>query len=387
MLQNTGKNYFFVGRIMWKVNLVLADIDERYIDSLSKFIRGSFTNKFNANVFTQKDALIKFLESAAGKIDILMLSPGLFCEEIDKLKPKTTIFLSDSSGPQEFNGIACINKFQAGDTIMGAILEIYSSLNVNAGSIVKGSKTTSLISVFSPVGGSGKTTISMALSVMLASEGMKTLYLNLETTNSMPFFIKNLNTGKGMSNLLFYLKESKKNLSIKIDTLKSFDNILGISYFNPVDCCLEMDELTEFDIGTLLFELKEIKQFDVLVVDLDSAVNRRNMAVLNNSGVVVMPVLQDELSLFKIRLFEKELEKIYQDQENTLNHKIIPVINRFQPDLNFQALNFFGQEACIKIPVEINRNRHFLDGQGLKIESGFMKCIGELSKSVLVHEV
>lgn len=371
---------------MWKINLVLADVDERYIESLSKFIRSSYMNKFNLNVFTQKDSLVTFLNGRAGKIDILIVAPELFSEEMKGLKAGIIIILSNGNKPESVNGIPCINKYQTGDLILNSVLELFSDTNPGAESILRGSKNTVLISVYSPIGGSGKTTISLGLSALFAKKGMKTLYLNLETINSIPYFIKNSNQEIGMSNLLFYLKENKKNLSIKIDALKSYDRALGISYFNPADFSLEIDELTEFDIGTLLFELKEVGQFDVVVTDTDSVFNRRNLAVLNSSDSIIMPVLQGTLAKYKLEVFERELKKINSIQENALNERITPVINRFQYDLQYDEFFLSKKSAYAKIPLLKDMNGFSTDGQVVNNESIIFEYLEELSKAILYNK-
>ena len=54
----------------------------------------------------------------------------------------------------------------------------------NEGFAVKESNKTKLVSVYSPIGGAGKTTIAANACINCAREGMKVFYINLETIGS-----------------------------------------------------------------------------------------------------------------------------------------------------------------------------------------------------------
>lgn len=377
------KKIAIVENIMWKLNLVLGDVDERYIEGLSKFIRSTYLNKFTVNEFTQKKSMDTYIDGNIGEINVLLITPEFISDEINMQKIGIIIILLESNKPEEINGFPCINKYQPGEVILNNILEIYSCSNPNVGSILNGSKETTLISVFSPMGGSGKTTISITLSALLAKVGLKVLFLNLETINSSPFFIKNSIHDKGLSNLLFYLKDKRKSLSTKIEALKYYDSDLGISYFSPADFSLEMDELTETDVSKLFFELKEIGQFDAIITDTDSVLNKRNLSVLNSSDFIIMPVIQNAMAKFKLDMFKKELRKISNLGERDIYNKIILVINRFCPELQDDSLYFDEEGISIRIPLINDKRFSYPDGQVSDIVGVMSVYIEGLVKLIL----
>ncbi|MCX7745773.1 MAG: AAA family ATPase [Clostridia bacterium] len=365
---------------MPKFNLVLADSDPWYIEGLSKFTRGVYASKFNVNVFTQKSSLTDYLKSNNESVDILLISPEMLLDDMAGFKVGTTILLSDGRLSDSVSGYPWVKKYQPGEKILNEVIALYSGTNLNVESLVKGDRKTTVVSVFSPQGGSGKSLLSVNLSLHLASRGLKTLYLNLETLSSIPFFIHLSNNELGLSNILFDLKEKGKNVKLKIDLAKSFDSLFNISYFKPLDCSLELDEVTDGDINKLLFELKEIGQFDVVVVDTDTMLNRRNIGILGSSDEVLLVVLQDLLAKVKLDTFFSEVRKISPDLETELNSKLTMILNKYNPDSFIDDIGISGKTIMYQIPflndLFLLNNGLYVLNQSSMIQS-YMKNIAE----------
>ncbi|QGS68934.1 AAA family ATPase [Oceanobacillus sp. 143] len=68
------------------------------------------------------------------------------------------------------------------------MLAIYYDRNQTAGKYLARSKQTKVLSVYSPVGGAGKTTIAVNLSKQLALNNAKVFYLNLELINTTSLY-------------------------------------------------------------------------------------------------------------------------------------------------------------------------------------------------------
>ena len=369
---------------MSRFNLVLADSDEWYIDSLGKFLSGSYKSRFNVNVFTRKELLEEFLEAGCGKTDVLLASPDMIPEKaVQRFEPDMVIVLSDGKKPEKYDTMPCINKYQPGERIVNSIMEIYSAVNSGMVSVLKGSKKTTLISVYSPVGGSGKTTIALNLSIQLSRMGLEVFYLNLESVNTSDCFLKSTDSGHNLSSVLLCLKDYSKRLAVRLESARCFDARFNISYFRPAFCSLELDELTEDDTGRLLSELRDLGQYDVIVADMDSVLNRRNMAVLSGSDSIVLLLRQDVQSKYKAECFEKEIRKIAGDCLEELFSRIIPVINRHSPDTLSEEALVNGKEVKYRIPcvIDIYSTRNGL--KELNPDSNIGSCLKEPARGIL----
>ncbi|MCR4437129.1 MAG: AAA family ATPase [Clostridiales bacterium] len=336
---------------MSRISLVAADPDEGYIDSLSSFFRSLCPMKLNIHVFTKKEALCDYLSGNGNKTDILLVDPDLLPEEVQKYGIGLIVLLCRTASPDEKTAQPCIGKYQPGDEILNRILELHAASGRQVQNPLKLPQKVSTISVFSPQGGSGKSTVSLYLSRQFSEMGLKVLYLNFESINSTGFFIPQWD-GKagGMSSLLYYLKENRKNLAVKINNIKSLDSRLGIQYFKPAFSSLEIDEITAEDMERLLFELKDTGQFHILVVDTESSVSQRNMALLENSECIVFPIIQDSMAKYKLELFQKDIGKIYPEDGSKILGKILPLINKYTPDPSWRDMSLDGAPVAYKIP-------------------------------------
>lgn len=338
---------------MSKFNLVLADSDVWYIDSLSRYIRSTYANKFNISIFTSKPILEGFLSNNSSKADILLASPDMLPEKIQDINAATTILLVDSTVPLQQSAFPGINKYQPGETIFNKIVEICSGTNSRIQEIFKGTRGAYVISVYSPVGGSGKTIISIYLSVLLSRMGLRVFYLNLESLGTTDFLMNSSDSHgsrDSFNDILFYLQENREKLAARINTLKRTDIQNNISFFNSSGCSLELDEITEYELEKLVTEMRQIDQFDTIVVDTDSVLNPRSMAMLYNSDSIVLVTLQNPLAQQKLHAFENEIKRIEPDSWQTIFQKIIPLVNMYNSNPAEKESYVAEQQVTCKIP-------------------------------------
>jgi len=336
---------------MIRFNIVLADEDEAYIESLGRYISSVYPSKFNVTVFTKKDSLEKFL-SRKEQYDILLITSDLYSSSVHNSNNGAVIILTDGKDTSFDNdkSLHCINKYQPGEAIIAGIVEYYSAFNDSIEKIISGDKNTLVITVFSPQGGSGKTVISMGLAALLTQKGLKVLHLSFESVPSMECFINQDEGKNGLSGLIFYLKERKKNLSFKIDTSISYSDDMGINFIPPVQCSLDLDELNSDDVAVLLAGVRSLSKFDTVIIDTDSVLNSRNISLMDESNYVVMPLLQGALTEVKLEMMRRIIKLLKNDNEQVLFEKVIPIINKYNQRSTEKEIIINGSAVKIKIP-------------------------------------
>ncbi len=300
------------------LELVLIDKDELYLDILSEYIMKN-TNLFNVVCFT---AIKYFKEYMCKKTaDIVLLGET---EETIEDMPSETLVLDWGKE---------IEKYQRVDDLIEKIMFKYAQKTGDMRGIGIGENNAEMIAVYSPKGGSGKTTLALALAVLAQSKGINTVYFNLEKFSSVPNFFE-VFEDKSLSEIFLSLKEKNPKLILNILKNKLVDFNSGITYFSPPETQSEIEELEKEEIRYLFDEMKKIEDFKLIVVDLETNFNNIVVEILNQSDKILIPIFDDELSKLKINQFYNELDICFSERD--IKEKILTIINKSE---NFDSLH------------------------------------------------
>lgn len=308
---------------MAKINIVIADSDELYLNHLTNYLI-EHVNTFEVYAFTTKESLIKFVGDKSNKIDVIAFTEDLMDGTISIANIPAKILLSDGSF-SELNEFESVNKYQKAEKFINDILMIYAEKTGRVEAVSRGDKQTMLVGFYSPVGGSGKTTLAVATAYALASQGKRVFYLNAEKINSTADVLNEAGSGS-MSDVYLTVKTKGANIGLRIMANKYTDMKTNISYINPSESSLEINELSKDEFKKLLKEFEKLGEFDVVIVDFDSEFNKDKVSVLKAMDRIFVPFTSDSLSISKTGLFIKEL-KMYDDFKE-IEEKISLVLNK-----------------------------------------------------------
>lgn len=320
---------------MAKINIVIADSDELFLNHLTNYLI-EHMNMFDVYSFTSKESLIKFVTDPSNKIDVIAFTEDMLDESINTASAHAKILLSDGS----FSDVnfESVNKFQKAEKFINDILMIYAEKTGRVEAVSTGDKATKVIGFFSPVGGCGKTTLSLATAYALASQGLRVFYLNAEKLNSSYYVLNEAPEGS-LSDLYLTVKTKGANVGLRIIANKFTDINTNISYINPAESSLEINELTVVEFVKLLKEFENLGEFDVVIVDFDSEFNKDKIEILKALDKVIIPFTSDSLSLVKMGLYVKEIG-MYDDLREIMNKSAF-VLNKSNPQ-SIQALQASG---------------------------------------------
>jgi cellulose biosynthesis protein BcsQ len=308
-----------------KINLIIADADESYLQGVTAYITEKQSSKFNVHSFSDKNHLEGFL-SQNKKNDILLISPELFSDSFTEKGITLVAILSTGRLSREFLSYEIVNKYQLGDSLVSNILNLFSDKSTDI-IVHSGETNTRVISVFSPIGGSGKTTIAYGSALKLAESGLKVFYLNFENIPSTPAFFE---TGSefNLSHVFYYLKAKSKNLSLKIDGIRLEDAYSGIHYFNPPERLTDINDTKPEEYSMLINELKAMNCYDVIIIDTSPFLDKKNISILSDSDEILFIVTPEITSYTRTQQTIKELEFIYSSQKIDILSKSVPVLNK-----------------------------------------------------------
>jgi MinD-like ATPase involved in chromosome partitioning or flagellar assembly len=138
-----------------------------------------------------------------------------------------------------------------------------------------------ITAVWSPAGGTGKTTIALALAAHRVSAGKQAVYLNLENFFSTAAYFPE--SGKSISRVF---EKLEANVQMFLQGIRQQDSGSGIAYFCGPENYDDMNILTADDVETLIKACAI--GADDLVVDLSSQCDERVQRVFDLAQTVLL---------------------------------------------------------------------------------------------------
>ncbi|MDR0491112.1 MAG: hypothetical protein LBH28_07720 [Oscillospiraceae bacterium] len=182
-----------------KIKLLIATTDSDYAEHLSNCLSGRYAETFEVSVCSSAERLRDLLD--ANKYDAALLEQG-FASGANLSSINLSLMLIDESGVVTENGFKHIRKYQRVSSIVGNVLENYAEVSKGVSSYGLGRAR--ITAVWSPSGGSGKTTVALAFAAHKVLGGRQAVYLNLENFSSTSVYFQEI-PGKSISKVFFLL--------------------------------------------------------------------------------------------------------------------------------------------------------------------------------------
>lgn len=365
---------------MAKLNLVIADMDGKYMRGLSNYISTNHSSAFRVNCFTKPDPLIRHLEQEP-YTDVLLISPDFYDIALKYPRIQLKGILSMGFLCQEYPDFQMLYKYNTGEKLLAEVVYLYSKLNPSTSRLSSNSKNSELIGVYSTVGGAGKTTIASALSMECAERGMASFYMNFESIQSTGMFF-NINGKRNLSYIYYYLKEKRKNLSFLMEGIKSTDSDNGVQYFIPAESPLEYEELDSDEMKQLIWGIKEMGCYDFVFIDMSSTFDMKNYKILEMCDRIIMVTLQGPIALHKNKIFYNELVKLSDTDKDSVSDKIITVINRYECNAHDSFESYSDSTLAFMSIPEYSRALINESGRMVIEDENFRKAISQLMKEI-----
>jgi hypothetical protein len=242
--------------------LAIYDYDMDYSNHLMDYMKRRQKRITQVHVFTNLNSLTDYLLNY--KIDLLLLGENHSMEEVNVSNIKNTCILSEGNYVKERGDLPVIYKFQSAERILEEIFSYYPIDIPIGGTAAFSNSRMKIISIFSVGRGTEQSVFSLAEAQQYGI-GKKTLYINLCIYQTFPEILSRPDK-KGLSDLIYYLKQNPNNLIIKMNNLiiktGSFDYIPGV-VFGP-----ELFEITGEDISKWVNEIKNVVAYDVVIFNV-----------------------------------------------------------------------------------------------------------------------
>lgn len=297
------------------IKIAIAEDDNEYAKRLMYGLEKY--NDLNISLYTEAKNLENALQTK--KFDILLFSPHVFSGQAPLPKRTAAILLADGEEaiPAACNGFARIKKYRQISGIYHEILELYAEVCGNFG--MSGDGRSKKILFYSPIGGCGKTTLSLAAAARLAQEGHSVLYMNIEEVASDDCFLPQ-SAGKGLSELLARL-DSDINFSLKLQGLANakMENFFYLNHFESPN---DIYEMHDDELERLISTIAATNLYEYLIIDTGTSLNSKTMVLFECADKIILVDKTDEAAKAKMMCFMRQLHIV-----NEYAGKILRVIN------------------------------------------------------------
>ncbi|QHQ60250.1 hypothetical protein Ana3638_05200 [Anaerocolumna sedimenticola] len=261
--------------------LAIYDSESDYANHLMDYLKRNQKKLTQIRVFTNLQSLKEYM--GENSIPILVINESLPLDEINMDNIKNICILSEENTVSNHHNYPVIYKYQSAEIIMKELFSYFpEQLHQSNIKNSYGGKT-KIISIFSMQADVMRQAFAFSLAEQYASV-KKTLYINLDTYPALSELL-GYKPDKGLSELIYFLKQNPSNLSNKIRGIitkrKNLDYIEGVS-FGP-----DLFELTPEDIVLWLGELQLNADYDVILFDVGCYFHTVLELFRNSSQVLV----------------------------------------------------------------------------------------------------
>jgi len=275
-----------------KIRLLIATADKDYTDHLSGTISKRYADTLELSICSSPERLTDLTSS--NKYDAALIEPDF----ITAVKPGSVqvpfVMIDEMERSIDSGELKRIRKYQRISSMTGQILQSCAEASKGPGGAdVHRARITA---VWSPGGGTGKTTVALAYAASKASAGKSVVYLNLESFSSTSVYFPE--AGSSISKAL---EKLESNLQLFLLGIRQQDSGSGILYFCGPENYDDISILTAEDIEKLVNACAI--EIDELVIDLSSNIDQRVVKIFAMSDKVLLITDPSNASKTKLNQF------------------------------------------------------------------------------------
>ena len=299
----------------------LIDQDEEYAEFLEAKLIEKYGGQLDLRTITDREYFLRLFSNqqraAAALVGEGMYSSSLRQHQIDRIVVLGGQQSSQEDRQRQEPGVVWVNRFSNPANILNEAL--YGLRMEPAGRTGERAGMAQVVAVTSAIGGSGKTSVALALAGALAHNHRRVLYLCTEEIQSFGYHLP------GSSFLsLDACRMLAKNTSGAYQQLRRHLRGSPFACVPPLPCSPGMMQITPDVYLRLVREARMSGDFDVIVLDPGTGCDGGRAALLQESDQVFVLVLQDGLSAAKTDAMLRNMD--------ASSDKYSFVCNRYDPE-------------------------------------------------------
>ena len=276
---------------MKKNIFAICDLEPEYACDFTEYLTHRKNLPFEVHAFTSAEGFLEFEKDHA--VELLLISARALNARIRERPIGKIVVLSEGNADRQ-SPYSQVCKYQSSSQVLRETLQAYSESSTAAAIFPILKNTTQVFGVYSPAGGSGKTSFSLALAQELARQ-KPTLYLNLEGCSGLAEVL-DCTSAHTLSDLLYFAHQKETGI---IHRLNSMAQSFGpLDYIPPVRLAEDLHQASWEDLQYLLRQILTQTAYEALVLEIGDE-SEYLIPLLETCTKIFMPVRQDDLSSCK----------------------------------------------------------------------------------------
>lgn len=318
------------------IRIALFDTDTAYTAEMDTYFRNQpetgialvyKESTFTSGMSDQLDSL---------EIDAVILSidamdqPLSVLEELEAKGYRKIVFLFDSLNDARMDQLAdqkldMVYKYASPEQLV-AVLQSLPRRYRKTRSIEEEMKETldtsvgSVYTVYSPKGGTGKTTVAVNMALQYAQKGIKTLLIDLAMFSGAAPMLKVSVKGQGLTSIITALELDRTLLAsdMLIDIIQN--NIITVTlekegqlYMLPAASPVKMEKFGLEDTAAVIQAVRD--EYDVVIIDTSSELCERNLAAFTEATKILLLTTPDIVAGWNLLQIKDFFHKLMLPQE------------------------------------------------------------------------
>ncbi len=283
------------------ISIAIADLNKEYVERLLEVLQQY--DELTIHVYTNWQKLQTAMDG--GRFDVVLFDPDI-CEErlgFSKVKLPVCLYSDEARGAGLYPDTAKVLKYQRISGIYKEMIRAYAE-KAGYSADFDHSQSTSVAVVYSPVGGSGKTTVALALASRLASQGMSVLFMSAEQLDSSGCV--NPHSEDGIITLIQAAADEQVNFPLTVKGVRK-QGLNNMFYIEGFQRLADYDAVTDKEMSDVFDKIRRSGICDVLVVDMETNLNAVGRAVASQADTIVVVERPGELPAAKMDLFARQV--------------------------------------------------------------------------------
>lgn len=319
---------------MKKNIIAVCDTDTEYACNFAEYINSRKKLPFQAEVFTDVEKLCSY----AGKTppEILLIAEENVDYKVKDIKTDNMILLSEEKEKSEGEE-KCVYKYQSADSVIQEVMAYYAQ-NAEPVTWAAGGRRLSVLGVYSPVGRCGKTLFALTAGQILG-ENKSVLYLNMEDYSGFNQLFRQ-EYEKNLSDFFYELRCKKTDFLQEPEGM--IQHMGKMDYISPAASAEDIRDIRFSEWMQLIEWIRTGSRYEVLILDMGNSVDQV-FRILNLCSRIYMPVLEDRMSLAKIRQFKSLISDWEIMGEDKIKELHLPVFCPESADTDFLEMLTWGK--------------------------------------------
>jgi len=314
----------------------VCDLEPGYACSFTEYLSHRKNLPFEIHAFTSAESFLAFEKEH--EVELLLISARALNSAVKERPIGKIVVLSEGNDCRQ-SAYSCVYKYQSSAQVLRETLTAYSDAARAPVIFPVMKKTTKIFGIYSPAGGSGKTSFSLAFAQELGRH-MPVLYLNLEGCSGLEEILGNC-SAHSLSDLLYYARQQDGRIIHRINSIvQSFGQM---DYIPPVRLAEDIHQAKWEDLQFLIRQLITQSAYEALVLEPGHETEYL-LPLLELCDCIYMPVRHDALSACKTGQFETMLRLTGSEKLAERIEKIhVPKIKEVLPADQYAAHLLWGE--------------------------------------------